>query len=275
MFTTIFTIMTKVDVLIPTYNRVTALAVTLTCLIFQTYKNFRIIISDQTKDGNVSDNKTIQAIARVLNKNGNSVQIFKHLPRLGIAEQREFLLDKVTSPYSLFLDDDLILEPYVIKGMVKAIGEEHCGFVGRAVVGLSFLQDVRPHEQTIEFWDTKVKPETITPKSKKWQRYKLHNAANLLHVEKELGITYKKQKKYKVAWVGGCVLYDSKKLRSAGGFEFWKNLPKKHSGEDVLAQIRVMKQFGGCGILPSGVYHQELPTTVKERNINAPEHLLV
>ncbi len=44
---------------------------------------------------------------------------------------------------------------------------------------------------------------------------------------------------------------------------------------DVLAQLRVMARFGGCGLLPSGVYHQELPTTVVERRVDAPKLLPV
>jgi hypothetical protein len=34
-----------------------------------------------------------------------------------------------------------------------------------------------------------------------------------------------------------------------------------------------MKKYGGCGIIPSGVYHQELETTVPDRTVNAPECL--
>ncbi|MFZ5509426.1 MAG: hypothetical protein ACOZCP_05155 [Pseudomonadota bacterium] len=41
-------------------------------------------------------------------------------------------------------------------------------------------------------------------------------------------------------------------------------------GEDVLVQCRVMARYGGCGLIPSGAYHQELPTTVAERRIDAP-----
>jgi hypothetical protein len=79
---------------------------------------------------------------------------------------------------------------------------------------------------------------------------------------------------YKIAWIGGCVFYNTAHLRSVGGFSFWKQLPVAHCGEDVLAEIRVMEKYGGCGILPSGVYHQEAPTTVVDRRINAPEVLL-
>ncbi|MEJ7681988.1 MAG: hypothetical protein WKG06_29880 [Segetibacter sp.] len=43
---------------------------------------------------------------------------------------------------------------------------------------------------------------------------------------------------YKVAWVGGCVMYDTEKLREVGGFSFWKDLPEKHCGEDVLGTVK-------------------------------------
>jgi hypothetical protein len=84
--------------------------------------------------------------------------------------------------------------------------------------------------------------------------------------------------RYRVAWVGGCVLYDTRKLRAGGGFDFWTDLPPDHCGEDVLAQLKVMARYGGCGLLPSGVYHQELPTAVPDRRVNAPialrDHLI-
>src|SRR5690606_34825317 len=83
---------------------------------------------------------------------------------------------------------------------------------------------------------------------------------------------------YKVAWVGGCVLYHRQRLIEAGGFGFWRDLPAEHSGEDVLAQLLVMARDGGCGVAPSGVYHLELETTVPDRRCDAPralQHLLV
>jgi hypothetical protein len=92
-------------------------------------------------------------------------------------------------------------------------------------------------------------------------------------VQERLGLTTGRQRRYRVAWVGGCVLYDTGKLRAAGGFTFWRDLPCSHCGEDVLAQLRVMARFGGCGLIPSGVYHQELPTTLEDRRISAP-HVL-
>jgi GT2 family glycosyltransferase len=263
-----------VDVLIPTYNRPGALAVTLTSLIAQKEANFRVIISDQS-DPEMLERVEVRAVVNVLRTHGNEIAFFRHLPRLGMAEQRQFLLTQATAPYVLFLDDDLILEDYVIQNMVRVIQEEQCGFVGSAVIGLSFIDDIRPHEQAIEFWNGPVTPETVRPDSPAWQRYRLHNAANLFHVQQNLTISSGHPRRYKVAWVGGCVLYDRAKLREVGGFSFWQDLPPNHSGEDVLAQLRVMQAFGGCGLIPSGVYHQELPTTIPDREIDAPKILSI
>ncbi len=264
----------KVNVLIPTYNRPAALAVTLTSLTGQLFRDFGIIISDQS-DGEMSANREVRAVLNVLRVHGHPVDIYRHLPRNGMAEQRQFLLDHSAAPYSLFLDDDLILEPYVIRNMFEVIRREGIGFVGSAVIGLSYLNDLRPQEQAVELWDGPVVPEEVRPDLPSWQRYRLHNAANLYHVQDQLGCRPEEPVRYKVAWVGGCVMYDSQKLRAAGGFSFWKELPPKHSGEDVLAQLRVMREFGGCGIMPSGVYHQELPTTIPDRQIDAPRVLKI
>lgn len=264
---------TELDILIPTYRRPAALAVTLTSLIAQTYRNFRIVISDQTEDTNPVESGEVKAVLRVLRAHGNQVEIHKHLPRRGIAEQRQFLLDQATAPYALFLDDDLILEPYVVEQMLAAIKEESCGFVGSAVIGLSFINDVRPHEQKIEFWDGSVQPEIVKPDTPEWERWRLHNAANLYHVQQSLALTPSQRRKYRVAWVGGCVMYDTYKLRSIGGYSFWQQLPPEHCGEDVLVQLRLMELYGGCAVIPSGVYHQELPTTIIDRSVPADKYV--
>lgn len=263
----------RIDVLIPTYNRPDTLAVTLTSLAAQTERDFRVVISDQSEGEDVAGNGVVKAVVRLLQVQGHAVELLKHLPRKGMAEQRQFLLDHATAPYALFLDDDVILEPCVLHNMLDALSSEGCGFVGSALVGLSFLNDIRPHEQEIEFWEGPVRPETVLPGSPQWERHHLHSAANLYHVAQKLNLNPEEPLKYRVAWVGGCVMYDTAKLRSVGGFGFWEDLPPNHSGEDVLAQIRVMAQYGGFGLIPSGVYHQELPTTIPDRQVDAPQVL--
>jgi glycosyltransferase involved in cell wall biosynthesis len=267
--------MASVDVLIPTCRRPAALAVTLTSLIGQDCGNFRVVVSDQTEDDDPLLRGEVQTAVRVLRMRGHAVELHRHLPRRGLAEHRQFLLSQASMPFALFLDDDLILEPHVIGRMHRTLVRESCGFVGCAPIGPSYVEDVRPHQQHIEFWDGRVEPETVRPESAQWERHHLHNAANLYHVERRLGLTPENQRTYRIAWVGACVMYDVAKLHSCGGFGFWRQLPPEHCGEDVLAQLRVMDRFGGCGLIPSGVYHQELPTTVVDRRVNAPHVLPV
>jgi GT2 family glycosyltransferase len=261
--------MTAVDVLIPTYRRSAALAVTLTSVMAQTWPQLRIVVSDQTEDADVADAPEVAAITRLLRARGTAVDVHKHLPRRGLAEQRHFLLEQARAPYVLYLDDDVICAPDLVERLVGCITTERCGFVGSALIGLSFDDDVRPHEQHVEFWDGPVEPERIERGTPAWERWRLHNAANIHHLAHRLELDPRQARPYKVAWVGGCVLYDVAALRAVGGFGFWRDLPSTHSGEDVLAQLRVMERFGGCGILPSGAYHQELSTTVPDRSNDA------
>jgi GT2 family glycosyltransferase len=262
--------MPELDLLIPTCSRLTALAATLACVACQSLPGFRVIVSDQTEAFDVTTVPEIAAVVRLLRARGHDVELYRHLPRRGIAEQRDFLLGRARAPYACFLDDDVLLEPHVLASLLRLIRRERCGFVGSAVIGLGYVEDHRPSEEPIELWEGRVKPERVDPGSHEWGRHQLHNAANLYHVQQRLGLRPGEERAYKVAWVGGCVLYDVAALRACGGFAFWRELPPDHVGEDVLAQLRVMARFGGCGMIPSGAYHQELQTTLPERTTDAP-----
>jgi GT2 family glycosyltransferase len=260
-----------VDVLIPTCDRPHALAVTLTSLAAQGYRPLRVVVSDQsTHDDALARCAELQAVLRLLPVRGIPVAVVRHMPRRGMAEQRQFLLEQARAPSVLYLDDDVIVEPDLVKRLVHALRRHAIGFVGSAVIGLSYVDDVRPHEQAIEFWDGQVTPEAVRPGAEAWARAKAHNAANLYHLAQRYAPTADQERLYRVAWVGGCVLYDRAALEAVGGFSFWHDLPTTHAGEDVLAQLRLMASFGGAGLLPSGAYHQELQTTVEDRSVDAP-----
>lgn len=274
-----------VDVLVPAFGRPAALAVTLAGLGAQSHRPLRIVISDQTEAEPIPiEAPEVDAVVRVLRRRGIPVQRHRHLPARGMAEHRAWLLHHARAPYALFLDDDVLVDPDLVERLVRAIRRERCGFVGSALVGLSHVGDVRPDEERIEFWDGPVRSERVAPDSAAWSRHRLHNAANLEHLrarggEREDGREdargARRDRLYKVAWVGGCVLYDVAALRAVGGFEFWRRLPERHAGEDVLAQLRVMAAFGGAGLFPSGAYHLELPTTIADRRVDAPRMLTV
>ena len=57
------------------------------------------------------------------------------------------------------------------------------------------------------------------------------------------------------------------KLLASGGYDFWPHVPVPHAGEDVAAQLAVLERYGGAGIVPSGAYHLESPTTVPVREV--------
>jgi glycosyltransferase involved in cell wall biosynthesis len=264
--------LTRIDVLIPTYRRKTGLAVVLTSLLGQTFTDFDVIISDQTEDHAALLNSIeISTLIQALEWHGHHVQLHHHLPRNGLAEQRNFLLEQSSAPYVHYLDDDVLLDPPVIERMLRVLQAEQCGFVGCPAAGLGYLDDVRPHQQDIELWSGPVRPEPFTAETIPWDRHKVNNAANPLHLEQRLvqsgGVV-----RYKVAWVGGAnVLYDRAKLLDVGGFSWWHRLPSEHAGEEVVVQFLLIRKYGGCGILPSGTYHLGLPTTVEDRTHNATE----
>jgi glycosyltransferase involved in cell wall biosynthesis len=260
----------RVDVLIPTFGRPAGLAVTLASLNCQTSRDFAVTISDQTDQAeSYMERPEIQTLVRALRWHGIEVTIHRHLPRRGLAEHRQFLLEQARAPYVHFLDDDLLLDPPVLERMLDTIEREGCGFVGCAATGLSYLADERPDQQRIELWDGPVRPEPFAPGQVPVERHLVNNAANPLHLERKLAGAGEVLR-YKVAWVGGAnVLYDRAKLLEVGGFSFWPRLPAEHAGEEVLVQFLLIRRYGGCGLLPSGTYHLEMKTNVPDRSANA------
>ena len=251
--------MAAVSVLIPTYERPESLVMTLSGVASQTVTDLQVVVSSQGQH-RAGDSPVARAVARVIEARGGSVEWHHREPR-GIAEQRHFLLDRAGADYALFLDDDIFMEPWVIEHLLSVLKTEGCGFAGAFPAGLSFTDDVRPDQQKIELWEGPVRPEVVEVEGAGWERWHLHRAANLYHLARKLALPPKEFLRYKVAWVGSCVLYDREKLLQVGGFSFWTRLPRYHKAEDVVVQNLLMRRFGGCGVVPSGTYHAEVETT--------------
>lgn len=265
----------EVSVLVPTKDRPAALAVTLAGVLGQSPRLPReVVVSDQG-DRPAVRVPEVRTMLRLLEARGAEVQYVRHLPRRGVAENRAHLLALAGAPLVLFLDDDVYLEPTVVGRLALALRRQRCGFVGAFVEASSALGSREPlnvpaADVHIELWDGEVRPEVVTPGSPAWERRRLHFAAHLRRVAERDGLSGRGDLLYKVAWVGGCVLYDAGKLRDVGGFDFWTELPAGAVGEDALAQLRVMAAFGGAGLLPSGAWHLEAPTTLPDRSVDAP-----
>lgn len=215
-----------IDVLLPTCNRPGGLIFALAGLAAQSLGGLRLVVADQSSLP-ACDSPPVRALCRIIEGRGGEVQWHERTARLGIAEQRQFLLQKAQADLVLYLDDDVYMEPWVLGVLRETIVRERCGFVGAFPTGLSFRDDVRPEQQQIEYWDGPVAPEIVAPDLPSWERAQLHRAAKLWHVAQHLpeGV----RRLYRVAWVASCVLYDRRRLEAVGGFGFWQRLPRYHS----------------------------------------------
>jgi glycosyltransferase involved in cell wall biosynthesis len=251
--------MPVVDILLPTYNRLPSFIMTLSGIASQSLRNLHVIIADQSQHP-TEHSQEVQSLLHVIEAGGGSIEYHYRPPIHGIAEQRDFLLKRATAQNVLYLDDDVLMEPWVIEKLLEVLQSEQCGFVGAFPAGLSHRDDIRPQQQIVEYWEGPVRPEAIDPASPQWERWQLHRAANLYHVSQSL---YPGEfRLYKVAWIASCILYTRSKLLEVGGFSFWSRLPRYHSGEEVLIQNLLMRRWGGCAIMPSGTYYSQVPSTV-------------
>jgi glycosyltransferase involved in cell wall biosynthesis len=248
-----------IDILLPTFNRLSSLIMTLSGVASQTRSDLRVIVADQSKQSVVED-QVVQTLFRVIEARGGTVNYHHRPPLHGIAEQRDFLLKQSQAETILYLDDDVLMEPWVLERLSDHLAEQQCAFVGAFPAGLSYINDIRPAQQHIEYWEDRVMPEAVDPGTPAWERWHLHRAANLYHVGLTLppGVS----RLYKIAWISSCILYEREKVLAVGGFTFWKRLPRYHSGEEVLLQNLLMRRWGGCAMVPSGTTYSQVPTTV-------------
>src|SRR5215210_6886324 len=263
--------MARTDILLPTCNRLASLVMTLGGVATQSFRDLRVIVADQS-DRPVAGDQVVQTLGRVIEERGEIVE-WHHRPRLhGIAEQRECLLRQATADVVLYLDDDVLMESWVLERLLTILDDERCGFVGAFPAGLSHRDDRRPEQQAIDYWQGPLLPEVVEQGSAEWERWQLHRAANLYHIAQSLPPgTWRR---YKVAWVASCILYDRRKLEAVGGFSFWPRLPRYHSGEEVLVQNLLLRRWGGCGMVPSGTYYSQVPTTVLNDRDSVDGHAL-
>ncbi len=260
-----------IDILIPTYNRLASCIMTLSGLAAQTCGDLRVVIADQSERP-VDEEQVVRNLFRVIEARGG-VLCYHHRSQVhGIAEQRDFLLKEAQSKTILYLDDDVLMEPWVVERLQEVLTAQGCAFVGAFPAGLSYRDDVRPAEQRIEYWDGHVQSEAVDPGTPAWERWNLHRAANLYHAG--LSLPPGESRLYKVAWISSCILYERAKVEAVGGFAFWKRLPRYHSGEEVLVQNLLMRRWGGCAILPSGTYYSQVPTTVLNDAATVDGHAL-
>ena len=115
----------KVDILLATYNtNIEYLKQQIESIINQTYKNFRLLISD---DASTSDK--IKKTLEDYQKKDSRIYIYIQEKNLGFNKNFEFLLSQATAPFIMFSDHDDIWYPEKIEKSVKKIKEENVDLV--------------------------------------------------------------------------------------------------------------------------------------------------
>ncbi|WP_236558734.1 glycosyltransferase family 2 protein [Arthrobacter sp. 9V] len=119
---------------------------TLAGLAAQSEPSFRLVMSDQSDGSPDWEHPAVAAMLRLLEAQGRTVALFRHLPRRGLAEHRQFLLEQSSAAQCLFLDDDIWLEPGALMQLSRALDDLGCGFVGMAPKGSPTLRTGDPRK---------------------------------------------------------------------------------------------------------------------------------
>lgn len=113
----------KVDILLPTYNGEKFLREQLDSIIEQTYKNIRIIISDDC-----SSDSTPQ-ILEEYKKKDDRIEIYIQQKNLGVVKNIEFLLQKVENSLYMLSDQDDVWLPNKIEKSIEKLKSENVDLV--------------------------------------------------------------------------------------------------------------------------------------------------
>lgn len=102
----------RTTIQIATKDRHSELAILLQSLRTQTYKDFDILIADESETPINTCHFLMSIIARIKH-DGNKLEILRHYPSQGVCAVRNFLIDSdnFNNPLVCRLDDDVILEP--------------------------------------------------------------------------------------------------------------------------------------------------------------------
>lgn len=90
----------QIDVLLATYNGEKYLREQIDTILNQTYKNIKLIISDDCSKDETSN------ILKEYAKKDNRIELYMQKENLGVVKNIEFLLEKVESPYYMLADQD-------------------------------------------------------------------------------------------------------------------------------------------------------------------------
>src|SRR5260370_33227428 len=106
--------MAPIDILLPTYNRLSSFIMTLTGVAMQTLRDLHLIVADQSQEP-TGDSQVVQTLRRIIEARAGSVEWHRRPPIPGMTEQRAFLLNRPTGQNSTYLHEDVLMEPCAIE----------------------------------------------------------------------------------------------------------------------------------------------------------------
>lgn len=144
--------MEKVNILMATYNGRRYVAKQIESILNQTYKDFRLIISDDC-----STDSTLK-ILEEYEKKDKRIEVYCQGENLGIVENFEFLIGKVRSEFFMFADQDDVWEIDKIEKSLNKIESENLDLVYTDLeVVDSKLNQIAPSLWKLKGFDYKIK----------------------------------------------------------------------------------------------------------------------
>jgi glycosyltransferase involved in cell wall biosynthesis len=146
--------MPKVSVIIPTYNVAPYIRETIDSVLFQTYKDYEIIIIDSSTDN------TKNIILEYIDKYPDKIKYF-YQPRSGVAAARNKGIAESNSDYIAILEDDTWILPEKLELQVKILEEnldtamvysDAEAFDGKNVIRMSVARPISPQQQGTFRW---------------------------------------------------------------------------------------------------------------------------
>ena len=123
----------KILINIHTHNRPDALAVNLTGLYFQTFRDFDIIIVDDASDEPIEDDPLIKIYKERFKHENDKLSFIRMEENNGIATNRALILDKIKEyDFVMDLNDDHLMERNCISKLIRSLSYDDVVAVGTA-----------------------------------------------------------------------------------------------------------------------------------------------
>ena len=113
----------QIDILLATYNGEKYLEEQLDSILNQTYKNIRLVISDDNSKDNTTN------ILQKYAQKDNRIQLYLQPQNLGVVKNIEFLLNKVGNRFYMLSDQDDVWLPEKIEKTVEKQKETNADLV--------------------------------------------------------------------------------------------------------------------------------------------------